>query len=183
MAQSKFELSIYQQDLYKIDNRLTKLISNNVDEESGLIDEKVMEEINELDLKKEDLIKVFALSYHELNAIANSIEADPIVLEAKRKLALKKRYENTIEGLKKLLKKIVPEGEKIKTEHYEISWRKSSYVEQDDLIDLAELEIHYPDFVKTVRNLRMNEIKAFAKEKGVLPEGLTIKNRQNIQVK
>lgn len=179
-------VTLYKDELRKINNRITKILSdeNNVNEETGEISEAVIDQLNALDLRKEEIIEVLALAFHDYRAMAESIKNDPVVLEAKRKLELAKQYEAGYNSLKNLLAKVVPEGDKIETENYKISWRKSSVVEVDELeCNLEELYKKQPELVRAKFEIDKKIIKELSKANKPLPNGVTIEERNNLQLK
>lgn len=176
-------LTLYKQELNSINNRIVNILKNNTDEETGEINELILDELEGLELKKEELITVLALSFHDLNTMIQSIDNHPVMTEAKRLKELQKYYSQSVSSLKNLLSRVVPEGEKIETDRYKISWRKSTSYQIDDLIDLEELEKQYPQLVKVERSFRASEAKNYHKETGTLPEGIIEIKRNNLQIK
>lgn len=176
------DIQVYRNELNSIDNRITNIMIQNVDEETGELSESVLEELDKLELKKEELTTVLALTFHEFKAMINAIDNNPIKREAERLESLKKQYLKSTESLKTLIKKIVPEGEKITTDKYKIGWRKSTSYTIDDLTDLAELEKQYPQLVKVERKFMSSEAKNLHKDTGTLPEGVSEVNKNNIQI-
>ena len=183
LVESKPLIGDLRLSIYKVNNALTKLLTESVNEETGEIPEDVLESFESLELAKEEIIDMCAISLHQLNSLASSIENDYEVLEAKRKLELARKYKKTSDSLKNLLSKYIEEGTIIETENYKISWRKSQAVEiTDEFLDLAEVEKQYPDLIKTERSLRKTEIKNFAKS-NPLPIGIEIITKSNLQIK
>lgn len=177
-------VTIYKDELNRINNSITRTLLENVDEETGEINEAILDQLNAMELKKEELITVLALSFHEYNAHIQSIKNDPIVVEAQRKLALAKQYEQSVNSLKNLLARVVPEGEKIENEHYKIGWRKSSVVEVDELeCDLEKIHKNNPALVEVEYKLKKTEVKNYWKSGKTLPIGISIEEKQNLQVK
>ena len=177
------ELQKYRGTLYKVNNEITRLILKNVDEETGEIADSVMEELTALDLTKDQLTNDIALSYFDYAAFVNHSENDPIIIEAKRKLDLAKNYKRTVESLKNILTKIVPEGVTIETPDYKISWRKSEAVETSEFLDLSKIAVGYPDLIEIEYKLKKAEVKKRIKDNLPIPEGIFIMKKQNLQIK
>lgn len=109
-------------------------------------------------------------------------------------IAMDSQLTTRLDKLKNFIKNNVEPGTKIKTEQFEISWRKSSGVEYDDsyLIDKLLTEEEYlqslvktqPELVKVEYSLRKREAVDLHKATGTLPQGLKFEdNRQNLQIK
>jgi len=174
------ELQVYRDKIYSINNNFVRTITEHMNEETGEVSNDVLEELNKLEIKKEELTDCIALSHFDYVALEKAIKEDPIVQEAKRRLELASRYSKTAESLKILLAKVVPEGEKFSTPYYSISWRKSTAVELDEDVSLDEL----PDYcVRIKKELDKTEIKNRNKNGEPLPKGVTVVTKNNIQLK
>lgn len=176
-------IQLYKEKINSINNKAVNLLMSSVNEETGEIDSEKLQEIESLELKKEEAITVLGLFHHELNAMSQSIENDPMVIEAKRKLELSKQYKSNAESIKNFLSKFIPEGEKIQNENIKISWRSSESLETDYDFDIEEVEIIKPEFVKVEKTLRKKELKDFYKTTDLRFKGTKIIKKQNIQIK
>ena len=149
-----------------------------VDEETGEIDPKAFEKLKALGKTKEEIMSSSMESYHNFNDLSKLI-SDKI----KRLQNLKKIYDTTSDSIKNILSKFIPEGEKIYSEDYMISWRKSSIVALDSFSNIEDVEELFPEFVRVTKELKKPVIKNFAKNGGKLPSILKIIDKQNIQIK
>lgn len=182
------KLQLYRKHINQLNNALKELVEINVDEDTGELSNEVYEQLNAIEVQKEDIVRYATLTFNEYRVLHKTIKD-----EIRRLNDLAKRYERTMEGFKKMLLANVPEGEKIESDLYRISWRKSSSVEidQDYLAEnllgedefLKELESKYKDLVKVSRTLKKKEAKDLYKKTGTLPKGLKfVEDKQNIQI-
>ena len=165
-------------ELFQINNFVTRLLVENVNEESGEIeDEKVFNFLKAADVQRFDLLSTATVSlkhYRDLAALVAS--------KAKQLGDLKKQYTQFENTLKNILLKFLEPGEVIETDHFRISWRKSTSIEADLFLDMEEFTKFYPEYVKVIYELKKAEIKKIAKT-GILPEGIKLVDKLNIQIK
>jgi len=167
-------------NLYQINNEVKRLIEDSVDAETGEIAEEAFEKLNALELSKQEVINNTALTYKEIDnfrtAIKNEIaRLKDIDRSVSRKQELIRRY----------LSQNIGEGEKIQTENYTITWRKSAKIVQDDnLISLEELKKRNNDSVreKVVLELDKKYLTELAKAGKPLPEGVQYVKINNIKI-
>jgi len=162
--------------LHKIREDFLKTLELSVNEDGEVQDEELLGLAASL---KEEGIELSAKSF-----IAVSELSDMVASEIKRLTEIKNRYETYKENLKKILTKLVPEGEKYDFGTVKVSWRKSEVVEVDDFdFNIDKVEKEFPELVKVTKELKKTEVKKALKEKGILPEGVIIKEKMNIQIK
>lgn len=152
-------------NLYEIDAQIMSC----VDFETGeIIDE---EKLQALQLEFNQKVEGIALWIKNLLAEAKMIKEEKDNLAARQKSC-----ENKAESLKRYLSSAL-DGEKFKTAKVSISYRKSESVEVEDisLLDDDYLKFKEPEADKT-------KIKTALKN-GVALEGVTLVEKNNIQIK
>ncbi len=160
-----------------IQNNETNLLLKYVDEETGEIPENIFETLENLGNKKSEIIDSATESYHSFMELSSLVNEKLARLEN-----LEKIYKTTATSIKKVLGNNLVEGEKINTVDYQISWRKSSSIEIDELMEPVDIEIQYPHCVKTVKTFIKPELSKLLKE-SVKIEGVKISEKQNINIK
>ena len=164
--------------LFQINNFVTKLLVENVDEDTGEIkDDDVFNYLQDLDVKRTDLIATAVISLKHYKDLADLVES-----KLKQLRDLKSQYLQFNNTLKNIVEKFVEPGEIIENENFRISWRKSQIVEKDLFLDLEDFAKKFPELVKVDIELKKMEIKKIAKT-GVLPEGISLIQKLNIQIK
>lgn len=182
-------LSKTKWNIYQISEAIREIIEHDVNEETGEIEYEVSEKLEAMQMAKEELTKNVVLYFKEAKAFQESVKA-----EKKRLSDMDSQLTTRLDKLKKFIRSNVEPGTKIKTEQFEISWRKSSGVEYDDsyLIDkllteeeyLQDLVKRQPELVKVEYSLRKREAVDLHVATGTLPQGLKFEdNRQNLQIK
>ena len=173
-------------NLYKINNEINELIENSVtemvDESTGEItyveNPQALAKLDELKLTKEEVISNVCYKYKEIDAFE-----ERVAKEIKRLQSLKKVIENKKEGIKTYLSRNIFEDQKLQTEFYNISWRKSESLEIDDFyFDLEAFYKENPSLVKITKEPKKAEIKKLVKE-GARFEGVSLKTKKTIQIK
>ena len=164
--------------LFQISNFVTKLLVENVDEETGEIkDDDVFNYLQDLDVKRTDLIATAVISLKHYKDLADLVES-----KLKQLRDLKSQYLQFNNTLKNIVEKFVEPGEIIENENFRISWRKSQIVEKDLFLNMDDFAKKFPELVKVDIELKKMEIKKIAKT-GVLPEGISLIQKLNIQIK
>ena len=183
-------MQLLKWQIYQIDNAVRDIIENDVNPETGEIEYDISEQLEVMEIAREELTKNVILYYKEASAFQEAVKA-----EKKRLSDMDSQLTSRLAKLKLFIKNSVPEGEKIKTEQFQIGWRKSSsfeidqnYLVENDLMTedkyLEDLEKTNPTLIKNVRTLKKKEVGALYNETGVLPNGLIYeKDKQNIQIK
>lgn len=152
-------------NLYQIDAEIMKLI----DYETGEILD--WDKLDELQTAKEQKIENIALYIKNLTAEAAALKAEKDAFAERQKAA-----EKRAEGLKQYLASAL-KGEKFKTTKVNISYRKSETLEIANGVEIPE------DFLKYAEpEINKTELKKAIKD-GLLLEGVSIVERQNIQIK
>ncbi len=165
-------------ELYQLNNFVTRLLVENVDEQTGNIeDEKVFEFLKNADVQRTDLLTTATISLKHYRDLAGLVAS-----KVRQLNEIKKQYSQFEETLKNILLKFLEPGETLETENFRISWRKSSFVETDLFIDMEKFSEQFPELVNITYNLNKAEIKKIDKT-GPLPEGVRITNKMNIQIK
>ena len=166
--------------IYQIDQAIRDIIENDVNPETGVIEYDVSDQLDQLEISKEVLTKNVALYYKEMTMFHDSVKA-----EKKRLADIDSSLSQKLEKLKEFIQNNIAEGEKIKTEQIEISWRKSSTCEVNPLIDLETLYKSNPEIVEKAINYKVNKnlAKKIYKETGILPDGLSMVENVNLIIK
>ena len=152
-------------NLYQIDAEIMKLI----DYETGEILD--WDKLDELNAAKEQKIENIALYIKNLTAEAAALKAEKDAF-AERQKAAEKRAEWLKQYLSNALK-----GEKFKSTRVQISYRKSETLAIEGGVEIPE------DFLKyTEPEINKTDLKKAIKD-GLLLEGVSIVERQNIQIK
>jgi hypothetical protein len=152
-------------NLYEIDERILDC----VDVETGEIFD--IDKFEELSIEREVKIENICLWIKNLTAEAEAIKAEKLNLEARQKAKT-----NKIDSLKKYVSTYL-EGSKFETARVKVSFRKSESLEYEDIYKIPEEYLKYkePEVNKT-------ELKN-ALKKGLKVEGVSIVEKQNIQIK
>lgn len=152
-------------NLYEIDAQIMEC----VDFETGEIID--VERLEALQMEFDNKVEGIALWIKNLVAEAKMVKEEKDNLAARQKAC-----ENKAESLKKYLASALG-GEKFKTSKVSISYRKSKSVEVEDvsLLDDDYLKFKEPEADKT-------KIKK-ALEEGVILEGISLVEKNNIQIK
>jgi hypothetical protein len=157
-----------------INLQIEDILLENSNEETGEISESALEKIQELELEKNILIHDVAIAKIKYEQDSKLVDA-----EIKRLQSLKKERLNKSEFLKKLLRSMIPQGEKIKFDSLEINWRKSKVVESNENLNLMELSRSNPDLVRIKYELD----KTACKKSKALPQSIEIVEKLNMVVK
>lgn len=152
-------------NLYEIDERILDC----VDVETGEIFD--IDKFEELSIEREVKIENICLWIKNLTAEAEAIKAEKLNLEVRQKAKT-----NKIDSLKKYISTYL-EGSKFETARVKVSFRKSESLEYEDVYKIPEEYLKYkePEVNKT-------ELKN-ALKKGLKVEGVSIVEKQNIQIK
>ncbi len=155
--------------LYEIDSKISDFLENNIDFETGEIQN--LELFEKLTEEKNVKIENIALAYK--NALSN---VDELKREKQSFEDREKKAKNKAESLKKYLE-FALKGEKFQTSKVDIKYRKSEVlsISEDATIPNEYLTIKKPEPNKT-------EIKKAIKN-GTVINGITIETKQNIQIK
>lgn len=170
-------LQITQDKLHSINNRITHVIANNVDETTGEISESVLEDLENLELAKSDIVQVCGLSYHQYKSLGEQVKA-----EKQRLNDLQKQYDNSMESFKKLMDKIL-QGDSFECENFKVSYHKSKVIEADENLNMEEFNKLHPELVRKKYELDKTAAKKISDLTGTLPSELTIVEKNNIQIK
>lgn len=160
-------------NLYQIDEAIMNAFDAAVDEETGeIINEAAMENLNALEMMRDQKIENIALMIKNLVSDAEALKKEKMAF-AKRQQAA----ENRAEWLKRYLAGTL-QGNKFQTAQVAISFRKSQQVEYTGNVDMLPAEY-----------IRQNppEINKDALKKALLEgkeiKGASLKDVQNIQIK
>jgi len=166
--------------LFNINESIESIINdeNSVDPLTGEFSPEAVAKFESLQLERADMIKSIGLA----NIFHNS-QSESVNNEIKRLTEIKKYYESKAEAAKKFLQKHLEIGEKFDFDTLKISWRKSEETLIDELLDLTQFSIDYPELVKIETVIKKAEIKALHKEGKPLPVGIKIIEKQNLQIK
>lgn len=166
--------------LFNINKSIESIINdeNSVDPLTGEFTLEASAKFESLQLERADMIKSIGLA----NIFHNS-QADSVSAEIKRLIEIKKYYESKAEAAKKFLQKHLEVGEKYDFDTLRISWRKSESVESDELLDLSKPEYNLVTRTNLVYELDKNLVKSMAKQNMPIPEGIRVKEKQNLVIK
>ena len=144
-------------------------IESCVDIETGEILD--IEKLEKLQIAFDEKVENIALWVKNLNAEAEAINKEKDSLAVRQKVC-----ENKALGLKNYLSSFL-NGQKFKTARVSISYRKSESVEVTDVsaLDPEYYKVVYPEADKT-------KVKD-ALKKGVILEGVSLVEKQNIQIR
>lgn len=167
--------------LYEIHEMIYSIMNSeeSFNPETGELLPEAERQFKALNLGKERLCKDVALYGIECDHTAEIISQ-----EIKRLQGLKKSYENRKEAVKKILRNVIPEGEKMDLGTVKVSWRKSEQVVVDEILfDVESFGKLHPELVKVTTELKKTEVKQYIKNTGVTPEGIEIKTNNSLQIK
>ena len=112
-------------NVYEIDSRIEEILANAVDE-NGEINPEALEQLEALQMKREQKAENCALAYKNHKANAKAIE-DEIKVLTKRMKSEERQAESAGDYLQKILN-----GEKLKTSRVAVSYRESQSVDLED---------------------------------------------------
>lgn len=160
--------------IFEINENINYILSNFLDEETGELNESVLDDLNKLELEKETKCLNLAKYVKQLQVEHDGIKSVKDDLN-KRQSALKKK----IEGIKNYLS-YAAAGENYKDSEITISWRKSVSVNSniDENIHMIPSEFLEPQPDKILKALISKALKA---GRGV--EGAFLEEKNNIQIK
>ncbi len=166
--------------LYEYSNEIKKLIDESVNSDTGEISETISQQLDKLYTDKLQKIGDIVLFIKNEDAFIDAIDNEIKKLQEKKKVV-----KNKTAYLIEYIRRNITEGEKIEQPNYTISWRKSSSIELEDIIDLEEMHERNPELVKKKISFEVDKIRAkeVYKKTGVLPEGLKIIEKNNLQIK
>ena len=166
--------------LYEINHDIEKLVDESIDLETGEVLPETSEYLERLYADKAKKVTELALFIKNEVAMTDAIDKEIEKLEDKKRSIKKK-----VQWLKDYLQKNLEVGEKIETSNYTISWRKSDSIEISDLVILEDLYEQDPRFVtkKVVYSADKIAAKKIYKDTGILPEGFSFIEKQNLQVR
>lgn len=158
--------------LYEINKSIEELLENLVDEETGEVDEEKLDELNQLNVDRNEKIENCILYAKSMKADAEAIQRESDALK-KRAMSKLNRAENTLKYVEMCLG-----GEKFETDKCAVSYRTSQAVEilNEELIP-DELCVY-----KTERKPSKADIKKLLKS-GKEVKGAVLVERKNMQIK
>ena len=163
--------------LFQIDQDIQGLLDsdNSYSIETGELLPEVREKLETLSQSRSDLVCDLA----QYNLYCADLE-EVVKKEIRRLQMLQSRLQKKEESIKKTLKAFIPEGESVDFGTLKISWRKSSHVVTDEVLDLEELEKACPQLVRHSRELKKEEVKKYFKATGLVPLGCEIIEKNNL---
>jgi hypothetical protein len=160
-------------NLYEINKELQNLILSAVDED-GVLNENMEQEINALEIAKEEKLLNCAKYIKNEVAFIDMIKAEEKALSARRK-----SIESRVEWVKKYVLSNIEDGEKVKDAQAQISTRKSESCEIiDETLIPKELCNHIPESWKVDKTAVKKAIK-----EGQDIKGAKVISRLNLTVK
>lgn len=165
------------ENLYRIDKRINEIFFKEVDDETGEVTDDVFTKIESLEISKQALIENVAMKYKEMNGFINVVSE-----EQKRLAKLKQIADRDMEKIKAYLLKNVTE--KMSNEHYSVNFHNSNSIEIEETeLDTENIEILYPELIRTKKEIDKNECKRLYKETGILPNGIRYIEKKSITIK
>lgn len=158
--------------LFEIDVEIERLSEHLIDEETGEINEEVMEQLDQLQMDREKKLENIGCLIKDVKAEAEAIDAEIKALKSRRDSKMRK-----LESLMNYASYAL-NGEKLETARVAFSFRKSESV---DIID----EDVIPDSLcqyKTERKPMKSDIKKLLKNGAEVP-GCVLRESRNLQVK
>lgn len=157
--------------LWKINEQIDMLTEQLVDEETGEINEEVMEQLEQLAIDRDEKIESCGIVMKQLASEVEAINAEIKSLKA-RANAKANRHDRIAEYVKATLK-----GEKFETPKVAFSYRKSVSVDVDE-------ELVPDEWCKfeTTRSPMKNDIKKVLKSGEKIP-GCVLVESMNLQIK
>ena len=159
--------------LYEIEEKIIEAFERAVDVETGeILDAEAFEELDKLNIMRDDKIEGVLLWIKNLCAEAEALKKEKQALEARQKQAV-----NKAESLKRYISSVL-NGEKFKTTRVAVTWRKSETAEYTGNI------FALPKDCLTYKELTIDkaELKKHLKAGEVIP-GAELVVRNNIQIK
>ena len=151
-------------NLYEIDERISAL----VDPETGEVSD--YEEFEALEIERTAKLEAVALAYKNYTAEAEALATQERIFSERKKRAVAKA------DYYRMLLDRATNGEKFKTDLVEVSYRKSTEVVVDNLLDIP--------FNYTMADIKPNKvaIKEAISKGGTVP-GAHLAEKMNIQIK
>ena len=158
--------------LYEIDNAIDELIRNSVDPETGEVMD-ITDELDALQMEREDKLESVALVIKNLTAEATAIRNEEKALADRRKTA-----ENRVEWLKGYLMQILA-GQKFSTPKVAVSFRSTTavFIEDD-----AEFLKDHPEYARIKTEIDKSALKDALKN-GAEVSGAALENRTSMIVR
>lgn len=114
-------------NLFEIDSRISEILESAIDPETGeVLDEKLVEELDGLSMKRGEKIENLALFIKSRKAFADAIAGEITSLTARKKTVVREA-----EQAEKYMLAIL-KGEKFSTPKVSVSWRKTQAVNIPD---------------------------------------------------
>ena len=157
-----------------INLEIEDILLDNVDENTGEVSESALQKVQDLELERNILIQDIAIA-----KINYEQESELVDEEIKRLQSLKKERLNKSEFLKRILRSMIPQGEKIKFDNVEIKWTKSKSIQGNESLNLFELSRTNPDLVRIKYELN----KTACQKSKALPQSIEIVEKLNMVVK
>lgn len=158
--------------LYEIDNAIDELIRNSVDPETGEVMD-ITDELDALQMEREDKLESVALVIKNLTAEATAIRNEEKALADRRKTA-----ENRVEWLKGYLMQSLA-GQKFSTPKVSVSFRSTTavFIEDD-----AEFLKEHPEYARIKTEIDKSALKDALKN-GAEVSGAALENRMSMIVR
>lgn len=160
-------------NLYEINDQLMRAFESAVDVETGeIVNEEAYEALDCLQLEFTEKAEGILLWIKNLKAESEALKKEKQAFESRQKAA-----ESKADSLTRYIYGIL-NGEKFKTEHVAVSWRKSETAEYAGKLDCLPKEcirVKEPELNKT-------ELKRLLKEGAEIP-GAKLLVKNNIQIK
>lgn len=135
--------------LYAINDLIEQIIENVIDTETGeVLDEALYEQLNALEIEKDELVENILLEIKNTRAYAEELKQEKLEIEKKQK-----RAEKHVESLKKYVQEALA-GEKFMTSKVSVTYRKTKSASFVGDIDTLPV-----DCVKIEKKVSKTELK------------------------
>lgn len=158
--------------LYDVDERIEQLMEKSVDMETGEVAEGFIEQLESLQMERNEKLDNILCYIINLNAEAKMHEE-----QEQKQRKMKTTAKNKAEWLKGYLTRHMEAGvEKFTSAHGSISWRKSEKIIVEDVASLPT------EYLRVDIKADLTALKKALKE-NIQIGGVTLEERQNIQIK
>ena len=168
-------------NIFKLNETILSIIDMGTDPETGEISEAALLEVEKLEMDKLVKYESIALLFKNLKSFSDRIKEESKVLAERAK-----SYESKADRIKYFLDRQL-NGQTLETESVKVSYRKSETVEIDDMVielnggyDKLPGELVKKEILYKVDKMK---VKEYSKNDLPLPDGITIKKNNNIQIK
>lgn len=157
--------------LFDLAEQVERVLAEAIDTETGVIDDARLEELNNLEMARDD--RALAVAAYALGCEA---EADAVEATAKRLMERARVHRAQGKRLRVYISECIPNGTKLRNDQVEIGWRRSQAVEVPDEEKLSDTWFRY------TRTVAKDEIKAALKA-GETVDGAQLVTRSHLVIR